>query len=64
MIVHYFASSAMLETMLQTDPYAPKNLAARKQAVLDFIAAALFIDNADGAKGVAAQSLQRKGRGK
>jgi TetR/AcrR family transcriptional regulator len=63
-IVHYFASSAMLETMLQTDPYAPKNLAARKQAVLDFIAAALFIDNADGAKGVAAQSLQRKGRSK
>src|SRR5438105_6482239 len=64
-IVHYFASAAMLETMLQTDPYEPQNLAARKQAVLDFISAALFACNAQGARAVAAdRSMGKRGRGK
>jgi TetR/AcrR family transcriptional regulator len=41
-IVHYFASATILRAITQVDPYAPERLAARRAAVLEFIAAGLF----------------------
>jgi TetR/AcrR family transcriptional regulator len=41
-VVHYFGSAAMLKFITQEDPLSPERLAARRAAVLDFIAAALF----------------------
>jgi len=41
-IVQYFASAPMLRLMSKQDPLGPEQLGARRAAVLDFIAAALF----------------------
>ena len=41
-VVHYFGSAAMLKFITHEDPLSPERLAARRAAVLDFIAAALF----------------------
>jgi TetR/AcrR family transcriptional regulator len=42
MNVFYFSSAPVLALMTQSDPLAPQAVAARKAAVLDLIAAALF----------------------
>lgn len=42
MNVFYFSSAPVLRLMTQGDPLAPEAIAARKAAVLDLIAAALF----------------------
>lgn len=42
MNVFYFSSAPVLTLMTQADPLAPEAIAARKAAVLDLIAAALF----------------------
>jgi TetR/AcrR family transcriptional regulator len=41
-VVFYFVGAPMLRLMLGGDPLAPERVAARRVAVLDFIAAALF----------------------
>jgi TetR/AcrR family transcriptional regulator len=41
-VVHYFGSAAMLKFITHEDPLSPERLSARRAAVLDFIAAALF----------------------
>jgi hypothetical protein len=41
-IVHYFASAPIAEAITGEDPFTPKRLAQRREAVLDVIAAALF----------------------
>jgi len=41
-IVFYFAASPVLKSIMGSDPLAPERVAARRAAVLDFIAAALF----------------------
>ncbi|HXE91781.1 MAG TPA: TetR/AcrR family transcriptional regulator [Terriglobales bacterium] len=42
MNVFYFSSLPMLRLLLDGDPLAPERVAARRAAVLDFVAAALF----------------------
>jgi TetR/AcrR family transcriptional regulator len=56
MCVHYFISAPVLRIFLDADPLLPEHIAARKAAVLDVVAAALFIDREHGARIV--QSLQ------
>jgi len=41
-IVHYFVSAPLQEAITGEDPLAPERLAARREAVLDLIGAALF----------------------
>lgn len=41
-IVHYFAVGPLIRELRGSDPFAPANIVARRRAVLDFIAAALF----------------------
>ena len=42
LILFYFSSAPVLQTIGHADPYARRNLKERKQAVLDFIRHALF----------------------
>jgi len=49
-IVHYFAVSPVLRHLRGEDPYTPQAIAKRRAAVLDFIAAALFVDREAGIK--------------
>ena len=42
MIVHYFSSTPMMRAFMPGDPLSPERIAARRVAVLDFIAAAVF----------------------
>jgi TetR/AcrR family transcriptional regulator len=44
MIVFYFSSVALIQTLRGVDPLAPEEIAARRAAVLDTIRAALFAD--------------------
>jgi TetR/AcrR family transcriptional regulator len=41
-IVFYFSSTPMLRAIMPGDPLSPERVAARREAVLDFISAALF----------------------
>ena len=41
-VVQYFSSAAFLKLVTHQDPLSPEQLGARRAAVLDFIAAALF----------------------
>jgi TetR/AcrR family transcriptional regulator len=43
-IVHYFAVSPVLRQLRGEEPYTPQAIAKRRAAVLDFIAAALFVN--------------------
>ena len=43
MIVFYFTSAPVMRMIIKADPMAPERLAERRAAVLDFIAAALFV---------------------
>jgi TetR/AcrR family transcriptional regulator len=43
-IVHYFAVAPMLAKFRPVDPFSPEALRQRRAAVLDFTAAALFVD--------------------
>jgi TetR/AcrR family transcriptional regulator len=56
MCVHYFISAPVVRIFLDADPLLPEHIAARKAAVLDVVAAALFVDREHGARIV--QSLQ------
>jgi TetR/AcrR family transcriptional regulator len=56
MCVHYFISAPVVRIFLDADPLAPEHIAARKAAVLDVVASALFVDRDHGARIV--QSLQ------
>lgn len=56
MCVHYFISAPVVRIFLNADPLLPEHIAARKAAVLDVVAAALFVDREHGARIV--QSLQ------
>src|SRR5579883_879653 len=56
MCVHYFVSAPVVRIFLQCDPLAPEFIARRRAAVLDFVAAALFVDREHGLQIV--QSLQ------
>jgi TetR/AcrR family transcriptional regulator len=47
MIVFYFGSTSMIEIMTHTDPLAPERIAERRFAVLDMVAASLFLKSAD-----------------
>ncbi|HTC46274.1 MAG TPA: TetR/AcrR family transcriptional regulator [Candidatus Aquilonibacter sp.] len=42
MIVFYFSSAPVMKRIVRFDPLAPKRIAERRAAVLDFISAALF----------------------
>ncbi len=56
MCVHYFISAPVVRIFLDADPLLPEHVAARKAAVLDVVAAALFVDREHGFRIV--QSLQ------
>jgi TetR/AcrR family transcriptional regulator len=56
MCVHYFISAPVVRIFLKADPLLPEHIAARKAAVLDVVAAALFTDREHGARIV--KSLQ------
>ena len=43
MIVFYFGSTSMIEIMMHSDPLAPERIAERRFAVLDMVAASLFV---------------------
>ena len=49
-IVHYFAVSPVLRHLRGGDPYAPEAIVKRRAAVLDFTAAALFLNRSAGIK--------------
>jgi len=49
-IVWYFVVSPVLRRLRPGDPYSPQAIAERRAAVLDFIAAALFVDRSAGLK--------------
>jgi TetR/AcrR family transcriptional regulator len=49
-IVFYFVSAPVIRRLRGVEPYAPEEIAQRRAAVLDFIAAALFVDRAAGLK--------------
>jgi hypothetical protein len=44
LIVFYFSAAPVLQSLGQSDAYSPANLQRRKQAVLDFIRHALFVN--------------------
>ncbi|MGZ5227763.1 MAG: TetR/AcrR family transcriptional regulator [Burkholderiales bacterium] len=48
MCVHYFISAPVVRIFLDADPLLPEHIAARKAAVLDVVAAALFVDREHG----------------
>jgi TetR/AcrR family transcriptional regulator len=48
LIVFYFGVQPVFRQVTGTDPLSPKNLAARRAAVLDFISAALFAERQNG----------------
>ena len=52
-VVSYFANAPLLAMMAPGDPLSPERIAARRAAVLDFVAAALFDDHKPGGKGAA-----------
>jgi AcrR family transcriptional regulator len=47
MIVFYFSSAPVMKRIVHYDPLAPKRIAERRAAVLDFISAALFQSHSD-----------------
>src|ERR1700688_3585568 len=47
MIVFYFSSAPVMQRIVRFDPLAPKRIAERRAAVLDFISAALFLPRAN-----------------
>src|SRR5258706_9478548 len=47
-IVFYFTSTPIIAAVTHADPLAPASIAARRAAVLDFIAAALFVAESRG----------------
>jgi len=57
-IVWYFVASPVLRKVRTGDPYSPQAIRERRAAVLDFIAAALFVDRKAGIK-LAAQVAAR-----
>ncbi len=60
MIVFYFSSAALIQTLRGVDPLAPEEIAARRAAVLDTIRAALFADPAHAEAGPRSESLRGK----
>ncbi len=52
MIVFYFSSVPVMQRIVRFNPLAPKRIAERRTAVLDFISAALFEPRARAASGV------------
>ena len=48
--VHYFVIAPVTRALFGRDPYAPEAVRARRAAVLDFIAAALFVDREKGVR--------------
>ncbi len=48
--VHYFVIAPVTRALFGRDPYAPEAIRARRAAVLDFVAAALFADREAGIK--------------
>jgi TetR/AcrR family transcriptional regulator len=49
-IVWYFVVSPVVRRLRPDDPYSPRAIAQRRAAVLDFIAAALFVNRSAGLK--------------
>jgi TetR/AcrR family transcriptional regulator len=49
-VVWYFVVSPVVRRLRPGDPYSPKAIQQRRAAVLDFIAAALFVDRSAGLK--------------
>ncbi|MGA3190176.1 MAG: TetR/AcrR family transcriptional regulator [Bryobacteraceae bacterium] len=47
MIVFYFSSAPVMRRIVHFDPLSPRRVAERREAVLDFISAALFSPRAD-----------------
>ena len=58
-IVWYFVVSPVVRRLRPGDPYSPRAIAERRAAVLDFIAAALFVDRKAGMK-LAAQITKQQ----
>lgn len=48
--VHYFVIAPVARVLFDRDPYAPAAIRQRRAAVLDFVAAALFVDRDEGVK--------------
>jgi TetR/AcrR family transcriptional regulator len=44
LVVFYFISAPVMKTVAGVDPLSPQRIAERREAVLDFISAALFLD--------------------
>ena len=57
--VHYFIIAPVSRAIFNRDPYAPEAIRARRAAVLDFVAAALFTDREAGVK-LAAEIARQK----
>jgi TetR/AcrR family transcriptional regulator len=51
MIVFYFSSAPMMQKIVGFDPLAPERIAARRAALLDFIAAGLFLPKHNATQG-------------
>jgi TetR/AcrR family transcriptional regulator len=47
LIVFYFSSAPMMRRIVHFDPLSPRRIAERREAVLDFVSAALFSPRAD-----------------
>lgn len=65
-IVHYFVVSPVIRKLRNIDPFSPEAVAQRRMAVLDFIAAALFLDREAGVKlasDIAKRPIQLAGQG-
>jgi len=64
MIVFYFGSTPMIEIMTHANPLAPERIAERRFAVIDMVAAALFVKAADqqpgGAPSIAPISSEKR----
>jgi TetR/AcrR family transcriptional regulator len=57
--VHYFVIAPVARVLFDRDPYAPAAICQRRAAVLDFVAAALFVDREAGVK-LAAEIAREK----
>jgi TetR/AcrR family transcriptional regulator len=61
MIVFYFSSAPVMKRIVHFDPLAPRRIAERRAAVLDFISAALFQPRADSSLVVRKPAVRKSG---
>jgi hypothetical protein len=61
MIVFYFSSAPVMKRIVHFDPLAPRRIAERRAAVLDFISAALFQPRASAELTVGKPAVRKSG---